>query len=372
MPNKTDTIHPNETLQILGNYIRKAIIESLYSNPGTKRFSELMQLSGLDPNSDSGHFFYHLQELLKNNYVKKESVGYSLTEKGFKLSKVLNAINRGASLNLDNGEINLDVNQWMAKEQWQRYLLPSMTAGWNRAEATVEGLVKILEENGVEDGKVLDLCCGNGRLSTWMAKKGFTVVGLDISKMHLEEAERKAKEHGVDSKVNFIHGDMRELDQVLKDEAPFDVVLNFKNSLGWWGDRVDEMVFTMARKLTTKGGVLVIGECDHTGNMMRAFGAQDMIEREDFIILRKSWIDYLTTTFNSTWRFYEKNGNDLKYFDHFDFQARVYTPSELASLLKRAGWETIEVYSNIATQEPFTEQTIYTGNRTMNLIAKAE
>jgi len=371
MPKKNNTVHPNETLQILGNYIRKAIIESLYSNPGTKRFSELMQLSGLDPNSDSGHFFYHLQELLKNNYVKKESEGYSLTEKGFKLSKVLNALIHGASLNLDNGENNLDVNQWMVKEQWQKYLLPSLTAGWNRAEATVEGLVKILEENGVKDGKVLDLCCGNGRLSTWMAKKGFTVVGLDISKMYLEGAERKAKEHGVESKARFIYGDMREVDQVLKDEAPFDVVLNFKNSLGWWGDRGDEMVFAKARALTTKGGVLVIGECDHTGNMMRDFSAKDMIEREDYTILRNSWIDYLTTTFNSKWQFFKKNGNDLEYFDHFDFQARVYTPSELSSLLKRAGWEAVAVYSNIATQEPFTEQTIYKGNRSMNLIAKA-
>lgn len=191
-----------------------------------------MQLSGLNPNSDSGHFFYHLQALLKNNYVKKESGGYILTEKGLKLSKFLNTIYREGSHNLENDETNADTNQWMVEKQWQKHLLPSMTAGWTRAEATVKGLCRVLEENGIKEGRVLDLCCGNGRLSIGMANKGFTIVGLDISKMYLEEAKRKAEEYGVESKVSFIQGDMRKVDKALQGEAPFDVVLNFRNSLG--------------------------------------------------------------------------------------------------------------------------------------------
>jgi len=55
-------------------------------------------------------------------------------------------------------------------------------------------------------GNLLDLCCGNGRISICMALKGFKAVGVDISRPFIEDARRKAEEYGVSSLVRFVEG----------------------------------------------------------------------------------------------------------------------------------------------------------------------
>lgn len=46
-------------------------------------------------------------------------------------------------------------------------------------------------------GRALDLACGEGRNSIWLALRGFEVTGVDFSGVALEKAARLAKERGV-------------------------------------------------------------------------------------------------------------------------------------------------------------------------------
>jgi len=256
-------------------------------------------------------------------------------------------------------------------EFWERHFLPSMTAGWSRAERTVESICKILAENGITDGKVLDLCCGTGRLSIWLAKKGFNAVGLDISSLYLEEASRKANEFGVEAKVKFFLGDMREVDEKVGSESPFDCVLSFFHSIGFYGDKTDEMIFTKVRKMTKNGGILKIGECDHIGQLMLAFDEKRLFNYQNALMIEEASVDWISSTFTATFRYYTKEGESLKYFDSFDYQVRVYSVSEFSSLLERAGWKVVAAYENIEALQPFTHRAIFKGTRSMNLVAKA-
>jgi ubiquinone/menaquinone biosynthesis C-methylase UbiE len=43
---------------------------------------------------------------------------------------------------------------------------------WLRTEEVVNGMVKVLDDSGISSDNLLDLCCGNGRISIYMAKKG--------------------------------------------------------------------------------------------------------------------------------------------------------------------------------------------------------
>lgn len=57
--------------------------------------------------------------------------------------------------------------------------------------------------------KILDLCCGYGRISILLAKKGYKIEGIDISPNLIKFAKKKAeKEH---LKIKFRKGDMRKL-----------------------------------------------------------------------------------------------------------------------------------------------------------------
>jgi SAM-dependent methyltransferase len=265
------------------------------------------------------------------------------------------------------------VNDAYRSETWQRFWLrpESEAADWSRAEPTIESVCEIFAEHGITTGKVLDLCCGTGRLSTRLAKKGFTAVGLDISPIYLEEARRRAREHDVESRVKFLLGDMRNVDEVVGHEGPFDCVLSFRNSFGFWSDETDEMIFTKVRRMTREGGVLVIGECDHLAQLMLSFDRTRVYEYEDAMMISEADMDYITNMFTATFKYYTKEGGVLKYRDSFDYQARVYSVSELSSLLGRAGWKVIEVYESLKDLQPFTHEAIFKGTTSMSVVAKA-
>lgn len=208
-------------------------------------------------------------------------------------------------------------------------------------------------------------------MSTWLAKKGFTAVGLDISSLYLEHAKKRACEYCVESKVKFLLGDMRNVDEVVRLESPFDCVLSFRNSLGFWGDKTDEMIFTEVRRMTKKGGILIIGECDHLGQFMLNFDKTRVYESENAIMISEASMDYISNMFTAIFKYYTKEGDVLKYRHSFNYQARIYSVSELSSLLERAGWKVTNVYESIEDLQPFTHRAIFKGTTSMNIVAKA-
>lgn len=56
-------------------------------------------------------------------------------------------------------------------------------------------------------GTALDLGCGEGGDSLWLASRGWTVTGVDISTVALERADAEARTRGVDS-VTWQHADL--------------------------------------------------------------------------------------------------------------------------------------------------------------------
>ena len=50
---------------------------------------------------------------------------------------------------------------------------------------------------GLDTGTALDLACGQGRNSMWLAEQGFTVTGFDLSPVAIEQAAAVAAEAGL-------------------------------------------------------------------------------------------------------------------------------------------------------------------------------
>lgn len=77
----------------------------------------------------------------------------------------------------------------------------------------VRATQNLLNNLGIDNNKkVLDIACGKGLTSIYIAKKyGCQVVGIDILDKSIEEATHAAKKEGVNHLVSFHQGDAHEL-----------------------------------------------------------------------------------------------------------------------------------------------------------------
>lgn len=57
-------------------------------------------------------------------------------------------------------------------------------------------------------GRALDIACGMGRDSIFLARRGFRVHGIDFSAVALSEAQRRARAADVSHRVSFILADL--------------------------------------------------------------------------------------------------------------------------------------------------------------------
>jgi hypothetical protein len=79
-----------EVLKAVAHPIRRGIISSL--TYGQRAFSNLMLDCGLDPNSETGLFLYHLSKLVEGGFVEKGDGKYGLTQRGESTSRLLRSL----------------------------------------------------------------------------------------------------------------------------------------------------------------------------------------------------------------------------------------------------------------------------------------
>lgn len=125
-------------------------------------------------------------------------------------------------------------------------------------EANTRGDIDlVLQAAGLEPGdRILDLCCGQGRHSLELARRGFrNVTGVDRSRYLLRLARRRAKNLG--QSVEFHEGDARKFRP--RGNNRFHAVVVLGNSFGYFEQKADDdqVVETIRRALVSHGIVVL-------------------------------------------------------------------------------------------------------------------
>ena len=112
----------------------------------------------------------------------------------------------------------------------------------------VDFLVEKLQLRG--DEKILDLACGFGRHSLELARRGFSVTGVDITPSYIEFAREEAKREGV--QADFLCRHIREIQFA----DAFDVVLSMADgAIGYLENDAENLkIFTVVSKALKPGG----------------------------------------------------------------------------------------------------------------------
>jgi SAM-dependent methyltransferase len=109
----------------------------------------------------------------------------------------------------------------------------------------------LVEKNILRRGdEVLDLACGNGRHSRYLAEMGLKVSGIDLSPEQIGEAQ----EHSA-AGISYFVGDMRSFSLGIS----FDVIVNFFTSFGYFDTREENLqVLSCVREHLRTGGIFVL------------------------------------------------------------------------------------------------------------------
>lgn len=112
----------------------------------------------------------------------------------------------------------------------------------------VDFLIKEMNLNGSE--RILDLGCGYGRHSLEFARRGYNVVGVDITKDYIDDARNEAKKEGLD--CEFILSDIRDVNF----NNEFDVVINMADgAIGYLeNDEENLKIFDVISRALKPGG----------------------------------------------------------------------------------------------------------------------
>ena len=112
--------------------------------------------------------------------------------------------------------------------KWEKFYqkVASGEIPWHKTQA--DYLIEVINKGKIKPCSALDLGCGTGEESIFLAKKGFKVTGIDISKTAIKYAKDNTKKAKV--KVDFMVADATDL-SFLKDRK-FDFVLDWDNLHG--------------------------------------------------------------------------------------------------------------------------------------------
>jgi len=228
--------------------------------------------------------------------------------------------------------MNSEDRSWHEKEEfWKDNPFPKEMI--ERAEEEVDKLIELADLSG--NIKVLDLCCGVGRHSIELAKRGYDVTGVDLTEHYLEKAKDRAEEENLD--IEFIRDDMREF----KIEKEFDLVVNLFTSFGYFEDEKENMkvLENVYYSLKPKGKFIL----DVMGKeiIARIFQEKDWNKIEDGFKLFERSIEKDWSWLNNR-RIRITEGKVKEYnVSHW-----LYSAEELKNMLKEVGFDSINVYGS--------------------------
>jgi len=156
------------------------------------------------------------------------------------------------------------------KNIWEKYYkaTPLEKIPWQFTQA--DYFVKLIDSGKVKPGTALDIGCGTGAKSIYLAKKRFEVTGIDISETAIKYAKENARKAKV--KVEFIAADATDL-SFLGDKQ-FDFVLDWANLHGIPKAKRRKYVIGII-KYTKKGGKLLL-RCFSKHEVKRKFTHRTM------------------------------------------------------------------------------------------------
>lgn len=229
-----------------------------------------------------------------------------------------------------------DKTPWHEQNEFWEAMAPFLFTEkhWANAAAEVDQVLILL---GARQGaKILDLCCGPGRHSLELARRGLSVTGVDRTAAYLDRARKAAKREKLT--IEFIREDMRDF---CRPEA-FDGAVNLYTSFGYFEDPGnDERVLMNVCQSLRDNGTFVI---EMMGKEVLAgiFRERDWREVNGTILIEERKISKDWSWIQNRWIVIDGAARKEFVVTH-----RLYSAAEIMALLKECGFGSVDVYGDL-------------------------
>jgi SAM-dependent methyltransferase len=211
-------------------------------------------------------------------------------------------------------------------------------------EAQIAAEVDFIEDSlGVaRGGSLLDLGCGTGRQAVELSRRGYSVVGFDLSISMLARAGEEAQEQN--QKINFVQGDMREMTF----EDAFDGIYCWGSSFGYFEEEKNVHVINRIHKALRQGGQFLLDVVSRDFVIKQA-PSLAWFEGEGCVCMDEMTVDWITSRMRIKRTMMLDDGRSKE----IEYSIRIYSLHELGKILHDCGFRVAEVSGRIQTPGVF-------------------
>jgi ubiquinone/menaquinone biosynthesis C-methylase UbiE len=214
---------------------------------------------------------------------------------------------------------------------WRKAISPEQTT------READFLVKALECG--TGSHLLDVPCGNGRLSWELAGRGYRMTGMDIAAEFIEEARANAEANTGGTPVpRFVLGNMRHIEG----DAIYDGAYCLGNSFGFLEYAHMESFLSGVARALKAGARFAVETGMAAESIIPKFEAEATHQIEDIrLTIKERYVAEESCV--DTEYIFEQNGEvESRTAKHW-----IYTAAEIRRMLERAGFEVLHVYGSL-------------------------
>jgi len=184
---------------------------------------------------------------------------------------------------------------------------------------------------------VLDQCCGSGRLTWELARRGYAMRGMDLIPAYIERAGRRESTSGTAPlfEVADAFG--------FKADPPCDAVFNWWTSFGYAdSDDTNQIMLLRAWESLRAGGCYALDFMNVPG-LYRHFQPHVVTRNGAVTLIRESTLDLSANVIRKQWTYFLPDGRCVVH----ESAVRLYDPAALRRLFEGAGFTAVTFFGDV-------------------------
>lgn len=208
--------------------------------------------------------------------------------------------------------------------------------------AWADYIEEIFKKQGLKPGLVLDLGCGTGSLCMEMAKRGYDMIGIDLSEDMLSCARDKSSAAGLD--ILYLNQDMTEFELY----GTVDAILCLMDSINYVTSKKDvKKVFKLVKNYLNPGGLFIF-DINTEYKLENILGNNVFYDvGEDITYIWQNRYDRRSATCEFDLTFFVKEEDTYRRYEELHLE-RAYPVEEMKQLIKESGLVLEGVYNDLS------------------------